>query len=84
MKRTSVSLTDELRSALDRYRRDHGESAPVGATVQAALAEYLTRRGYPPARERSFLHVTPSERGSGAADGSVVHDRVLAEAATAR
>ncbi len=52
---------------------------PLTAVTQAALREYLQRRGFLSAGEREFA-ITPAERGSGSADVSIEHDRHFTQA----
>ena len=80
MKRASITLTDELEGALEEYLRSQEVPLPLTAVAQAALREYLQRRGFLSTPARSF-RITPAERGSGTKDVSVEHDRYLAEAA---
>jgi hypothetical protein len=77
MKRATVTLPDSLVANLDAWI--HSQSAPPSFTVvvQAALAEYLARRGAGwPARP---LHITPAENGSGLSDVSLRHDEYFAQ-----
>jgi hypothetical protein len=81
MKRATITLPDELEEALEAYRRSQELPLPFTALTQAALREYLEKRGFlPPPSGRSF-GITPSEHGSGKRDISSEHDRYLAEAA---
>jgi len=81
MKRATITLPDELEEALAAYRRSQDVRIPLTALTQAALREYLEKRGFlPPTTGRSF-GITPSGRGSGSKDVSSEHDRYLAEAA---
>ena len=81
MKRATITLPDELEEALEAYRRSQDLPLPLTALTQAALREYLERRGFlPPSSGRSF-GITPNRRGSGNKDVSSEHDRYLAEAA---
>jgi hypothetical protein len=48
MKRTSVTLADDVERALEAYRRDQDIPPRLVDVVQAALREYLTGRGYLP------------------------------------
>ncbi len=76
MKRATVTLTDELEASLEAYL-DQQEAAPaLTAVVQAALREYLARRGYD--RSPGRLRITPARKGSGKPDGSIRHDYYLA------
>jgi hypothetical protein len=81
MKRATITLPDELEEALEAYRRSQDLPIPLTALAQAALREYLEKRGFlPPSSGRSF-GITPNRRGSGSKDVSSEHDRYLAEAA---
>jgi len=81
MKRATITLPDELERALEAYRRSQDLPLPLTAVTQAALREYLEKRGFlPPTSGRTF-GITPGGRGSGKRDVSREHDRYLAEAA---
>ena len=80
MKRATVTLPDDLERALEAYRRSQGVPLHLTALTQAALREYLTKRGFlASSAERPFV-ITPVEKGSGTNDVSANHDRCLAEA----
>lgn len=80
MKRATITLPDELEEALEAYRRSQGVALPLTALTQAALREYLGKRGFlPPSAGRSFK-ITPAGKGSGAKDVSSDHDRYFVEA----
>lgn len=73
-------MPDELEEALEAYRRSQEVPLALTALTQAALREYLAKRGFlSPSSERSF-GITPAGRGSGTSDVSSEHDRYLAEA----
>ena len=77
MRRATITLTDEIDSALDAYLREQEISPPLTSVVQTALREYLATRGYlAPARP---LRITPAKKGSGKRDVSVEHDRYFAQ-----
>ena len=77
MKRASITLSDDLQSALEAFLRQQKTSPALTAIVQSALREYLASRGYlPPART---LRITPARKGSGKKDISKDHDRYFAE-----
>ncbi len=80
MKRATITLPDDLERALEAYRRSQDVPLPLTALTQAALREYLTKRGFlsSPA-ERPFV-ITPVEKGSGMSDVSANHDRYFAKA----
>jgi hypothetical protein len=81
MKRATITLPDELEEALEAFRRSQDVPLALTALTQAALREYLAKRGFlSPSSERSF-RITPSGRGSGTSDVSSEHDRYLAEEA---
>lgn len=81
MKRATITLPDELEEALEVYRTAQEVALPLTAVAQAALREYLERRGFlAPIGSRVF-RITPAEEGSGTRDVSVKHDRYFAEAA---
>ena len=74
-------MPDDLERALEAYRRSQGVPLPLTALTQAALREYLTKRGFlASSTERSFA-ITPVQKGSGTNDVSANHDRYFAEAA---
>lgn len=83
MKRTTISLPDGLQEALEAYRRDQEAQPALSAVIQAALREYLIRRGYGLSVTEAF-RITPAPAGSGHRDVSAVHDRHFAESATRR
>lgn len=81
MKRATVTLPDELEEALEAYRRAQDVPPALTSITQAALREYLERRGF--LSDRSFrpFSVTPAEEDSGASDISENHDKYFAESA---
>jgi hypothetical protein len=46
MRRATITITDELARAVERYRRDLEVRPALAAVVQTALREYLVERGY--------------------------------------
>ena len=79
MKRATVTISGDLENALSRYYSQQEVEPSFTALVQAALREYLNRRGFaPPARP---LRVTPARKRSGRGDISLRHDDYLAEKA---
>lgn len=46
MRRATITITNELERALERYRRDLEVPPALAAVVQTALREYLAERGY--------------------------------------
>lgn len=81
MKRATITLPDDLEEVLEAYQRSQDVPVPLTAVTQAALREYLAKRGFlAPAAKRSF-GITPAGKGSGANDVSSKHDRYFSEAA---
>lgn len=81
MKRATITLPDDLERALEAYRRSQGVPPPLTALAQAALREYLTKRGFLSTSAGRPFVITPVEKGSGTNDVSANHDRYFAEAA---
>ena len=81
MKRASITIPEEVERALDAYLADQDPEEPLTAVVQSALREFLSKRGYLPARRRGPLRLTVARQGSGKSDVSLEHDRDLAERA---
>ncbi len=73
VRRATVTITDEIQANLDAYIRQQDVSPPLTAIMQAALQEFLARRGFIPGAKK--LRITPAKKGSGAKDVSVDHDR---------
>ena len=46
MRRTTITIPDELERAIEKYRRDLEVPPALAAVVQTALREYLAERGY--------------------------------------
>jgi hypothetical protein len=76
VKRATITLSDDLEEAVERYVEAHDARPPLTAVVQAALRQYLTDRGY--LRSSGSLRITPARKGSGRRDVSKAHDRYLA------
>jgi hypothetical protein len=76
MKRATVTISDEIEANLDAYMRQQEVSPALTAVMQAALQEFLARRGFIPGAKK--LRITPARKGSGAKDVSLHHDRYLA------
>ncbi|HVC35616.1 MAG TPA: hypothetical protein VNL16_19080 [Chloroflexota bacterium] len=51
----------------------------MSTVVQAAIQEYLTKRGYTVKPATGTFHITPATKGSGSHDASIQHDRYFAE-----
>ena len=77
MRRATVTISDDLEESLDAYNRQQDASPTLTAVLQAAVREYLARRGFYAAPKA--LRITPAKKGSGARDVSIRHDRYLAE-----
>ena len=77
MKRATVTLDEDLGGAVQAYVDRQDMPPTFTALVQAALREYLSRRGAgpPPAK----LRITPARKGSGKRDVSLHHDRYFAQ-----
>ena len=75
MKRATVTISDELEASLIAYVSQQEVAPALTAVVQAALQEYLARRGYAPSGK---FRVTPAHKGSGSRDASIRHDFYLA------
>ena len=76
MRRATVTISDEIEANLAAYIRQQEVAPPLTAIVQAALQEFLSRRGFTPGVRK--LRITPAKKGSGAKDVSLDHDRYLA------
>lgn len=76
MKRATVTISADLEKALDVYSSRQEVAPTFTALVQAALREYLARRGAA-APERP-LRITPAIKGSGKSDVSQRHDEHFA------
>ena len=59
MKRTSVTIADDIEKALDAYGRDQDIPPRLVDVVQAALREYLAGRGYLPPSSSDRLRRKP-------------------------
>ncbi len=76
MKRATVTIPDDLETAVEEYVRDHETPPALTAVIQTALRQYLADRGY--LRPRKALQITPARKGSERRDISRSHDRYLA------
>lgn len=77
MRRATVTIPDDLEASLEAYNRQHDVSRAMTAVLQAALREYLARRGFRAAPKT--LRITPATKGSGARDISIRRDSHLGE-----
>jgi hypothetical protein len=76
MRRVTITTGGDLEDALEVYIRQREVAPALTALAQAALREYLARRGFVAGPKK--LRITPARKGSGARDASVQHDRYLA------
>jgi hypothetical protein len=76
LRRATLTISDEIEANLNAYIREREGSSTLAAIVQAALREFLARRGFAVGARK--LRVIPAKKGSGAKDVSVDHDRYLA------
>jgi len=76
MKRATITIGGDLEKALRSYTSRQEVAPSFTALVQAALREYLARRGAAAAAHP--LRITPSKKGSGKSDVSRRHDRYFA------
>jgi len=70
-------LPDDLAAGLQAYAERQEVEPTLTAVVQAALREYLGRRGI--YNSPQTLRITPARKGSGKRDVSVRHDEHLAQ-----
>lgn len=63
MKRTSMTIPDDLEKALDVYLNDVEVPPAIAAVLQAALREYLAQRGY--LTDAGVLRREKEENGDG-------------------
>lgn len=82
MRRATITIPDDLDTALASYL-DSQEAAPsLTAVVEAALRRYLQEKELEARqyrRARGPLRITPAPEGSGFHDVSVEHDRYSAD-----
>jgi metal-responsive CopG/Arc/MetJ family transcriptional regulator len=74
MKRTSISLPDDVAKAVDNYLQAQEVRPALTTLMQTALREYLSARGFPQVRRP----LKTPRRTSGVSDVSVNHDYYLA------
>jgi hypothetical protein len=77
MKRSTITLPDDLTAGLQAYTERQEVEPTLTAVVQAALREYLGRRGI--GGTPKTLRITPARKSSGKRDVSVRHDQYLAQ-----
>ena len=76
MKRATVTIGDELEAAPQAYLAKQEVALSLTAIVQAALREFLARRGFVPSGKP--YRIDPAPKGSGRHDVSIRHDEFLA------
>lgn len=76
LKRATITIADDLEKALQSYNSRQEAAPTFTALMQAALREYLARRGA--VAPSHPLRITPAKKGSGKADISRRHDRYFA------
>jgi|HubBroStandDraft_5_1064220.scaffolds.fasta_scaffold1172722_1 hypothetical protein len=76
MRRATITIGGDLEKALTSYTSQQEVAPTFTALVQAALREYLARRGA--AAPAHPLRITPASKGSGKSDISQRHDQYLA------
>jgi hypothetical protein len=76
VRRATITLPDEIDSALEAYLQERDAPLTVTAVVQSALREYLAARGY--ITTTLGLRITPAAKGRGKRDITRRHDRYLA------
>ena len=76
MKRATITIGGDLEKALESYTSRQEVAPTFTALVQAALREYLARRGA--AAPAHPLRITPAKKGSGKSDVSRRHDPYFA------
>jgi len=76
VKRVTVTISEDLADAVDRYARSHGARPAWTNIIQKAMREYLAERGC--LQSRRALRIRPASRGSGLRDVSEAHDRHVA------
>jgi hypothetical protein len=76
MKRATITIGEDLEKALTLYTSRQEVAPSFTSLVQAALREYLARRGA--AAPAHPLRITPANKGSGKSDISERHDQYFA------
>jgi hypothetical protein len=77
MKRSTITLPDDLAAGLQAYAERQEVEPTLTAVVQAALREYLDRRGM--YSSQKILRITPARKRGAKRDVSVRHDEYLAQ-----
>ncbi len=76
MRRSAITLPDDLANGVQAYVERQDVPPTLTSLVQAALREFLARRGA--GGSRKVLQITPAMKGSGYRDISRRHDEYLA------
>lgn len=76
MRRATITIGGDLEKALQSFTNGQEVPPTFTALVQAALREYLARRGA--AAPAHPLRITPAKKGSGKSDVSQRHDQYFA------
>jgi hypothetical protein len=76
LRRATITISDDLEPVLEAYLRRQEVPPALTSILQAALREYLDRRGF--TTKRKQFRITPAKRGSGLRDISLDHDGYLA------
>lgn len=80
MKRTTITIPDELEAELDAYLAEQEPQPSLTGVIQTALRVYLEERKW---KERGYrapqsrLQIPVAEKGSGRKDISEKHDKYL-------
>jgi hypothetical protein len=79
MRRATVTIPEELEKAMESYRGDLDFPPSLAQLTQAALAEYLSRRGYDTEGSSSgrptMMEDAPRNKGGKTAAEVVIEDR---------
>lgn len=80
MRRATVTIPEDLERAMESYRGDLDFPPSLAQLMQAALAEYLSQRGYDAGNRASssrptMMEKAPINRGSKTASEIVIDDR---------
>jgi hypothetical protein len=76
MRRATITIDGDLEKDLESYVSRQDVTPTLTALAQAALREYLARRGA--GKPAHPLRISPAKRGSGKSDVSRRHDEYFA------
>lgn len=82
MKRATITIPDDLEEELNAFLKTQDAPPSLTSVLQAALRRYLEERKLSALEYRppvGPLRIEPAAQGSGGDDGSVDHDRHLAD-----